>query len=86
MLRAGAVAGTAAALGAAGLFGASTASAATTAHTGRRRRRGHTCIELDEADDISRVIAIYDSSLSPTATRPARRCGAAVRRSAWRWA
>ena len=33
MLRAGAVAGTAAALGAAGLFGASTASAATTAHT-----------------------------------------------------
>jgi hypothetical protein len=26
-------------------------------------RRGHTCIELDEAGDISRVIAIYDSSL-----------------------
>jgi hypothetical protein len=26
-------------------------------------RRGHTCVELDEAGDISRVIAIYDSSL-----------------------
>ena len=35
MLRAGAVAGTAAALGAAGLFGGSTASAATTAHTSK---------------------------------------------------
>ncbi len=37
MLRAGAAAGTAAALGAAGLFAASTASAATTAHTGTAR-------------------------------------------------
>jgi hypothetical protein len=26
-------------------------------------RRGHTSIELDEAGKISRVIAIYDSSL-----------------------
>jgi hypothetical protein len=26
-------------------------------------RRGHTCVELDEAGKISRVIAIYDSSL-----------------------
>jgi hypothetical protein len=26
-------------------------------------RRGHTCIELDEAGKISRLTAIYDSSL-----------------------
>jgi hypothetical protein len=26
-------------------------------------RRGHTCIELDETGKISRLIAIYDSSL-----------------------
>ena len=26
-------------------------------------RRGHTCIELDEAGLISRLTAIYDSSL-----------------------
>ena len=26
-------------------------------------RRGHTCIELDEAGQISRVLAVYDSSL-----------------------
>jgi hypothetical protein len=26
-------------------------------------RRGHTCVELDEAGKISRVLAIYDSSL-----------------------
>jgi hypothetical protein len=26
-------------------------------------RRGHTCIELDESGKISRLTAIYDSSL-----------------------
>jgi hypothetical protein len=26
-------------------------------------RRGHTCIELDEAGKVSRLTAIYDSSL-----------------------
>jgi hypothetical protein len=26
-------------------------------------RRGHTCIEFDQAGEISRVLVIYDSSL-----------------------
>jgi hypothetical protein len=29
----------------------------------RAMRRGHTCVELDEAGKISRLTAIYDSSL-----------------------
>jgi hypothetical protein len=32
-------------------------------HAAAPMRRGHTCIELNEAGSISRVIAIYDSSL-----------------------
>jgi len=34
------------------------------AHGAAPVRRGHTCVELNEADKISRLTAIYDSSLT----------------------